>query len=76
MTLTNQLDRAYAPIGSKYQSEYDSLKAKYNDYVNKKYDCLMNASLSSISNSSNTSNTTTSNSVSSNKKYFKEYLDT
>lgn len=76
MTLTNQLDRAYAPISSKYQSEYDSLKANYNDYVNKKYDCLMNASLSSISNSSNTSNTTTSNSVSSNKKYFKEYLDT
>lgn len=76
MTLTNQFDRAYAPISSKYQSEYDSLKAKYNDYVNKKYDCLMNASLSSISNSSNTSNTTTSNSVSLNKKYFKEYLDT
>jgi hypothetical protein len=76
MTAQNQLDRAYAPISPKYKTEYNALQEKYNSYISKKNNCLINSSLNFNSFSSSTSiNTTTSNAITSSEKSFMEYIN-
>ncbi len=76
MTAQNQLDRAYAPISPKYKTEYDALQEKYNSYITKKNNCLINSSLNFNNFSSSTSiNTTTSNAITSSEKSFMEYIN-